>query len=82
MSGRNPFGDDETFEPQRRNPFDDEDGDLDPIRRIENSARKVRRLRAQLGAEGMTLAGSREMIDEIAAAFDATARALRELTER
>ena len=81
MPARNPFGD-EPFEPGRRNPFEDEDGDIDPIGVIENASRKIRRLRSQLGAEGMTLSGMREMIDEITKAFDATARALKELRYR
>lgn len=82
MSARNPFDDDAPGEARRQNPFDDEGGEIDPVNRIENAARKIRRLRGQLGAEGMTLAATREMIDEITKAFDATAKALRELRER
>lgn len=78
---RNPFGDDDTFEPRRSNPFGDEDGDLDPLARIEHAARKIRRLRTQLGAEGLTLSATRELIDEVTGALDATARALRELRD-
>lgn len=82
MTGRNPFEDDEPVEARRQSPFTDEGGEIDPVNRIENAARKIRRLRSQLGAEGMTLAATREMIDEITKAFDATAKALRELRSR
>ncbi len=81
MPGKNPFGDDEQVGPRRSSPFEDDGGDLDPLSRIEHAARKIRRLRTQLGAEGLTLAASREFIDEVAAALDATARALHELRE-
>lgn len=76
---KNPFGEDDFAAPERTSPFDDDGGDLDPFSRIEHAARKIRRLRSQLGAEGMTLSATRQMIDEITAAFDATAKALREL---
>ena len=78
---KNPFGDDDFTAPGRSSPFDDDGGDLDPLGRIEHAARKIRRLRTQLGAEGLTLSATRQMIDEITAAFDATARALRELRD-
>ena len=79
---RNPFGDDDEFELRRANPFGDEGGDLDPLARIEHAARKIRRLRTQLGAEGLTLSATRELIDEVTGALEATARSLRELRER
>lgn len=78
---RNPFGDDEPPDPRRSNPFADEGGDLDPLNRIEHAARKIRRLRSQLGAEGLTLSATRVLIDEVTGALDATARALRELRD-
>jgi hypothetical protein len=74
---KNPFGDD-AAPPPRTNPFEDVEDPLDPIGRIEHAARKIRRLRSQLGAEGLTLSASREFIDEVSAALDAAARALRE----
>jgi flagellin-like hook-associated protein FlgL len=75
---KNPFGDDVSG-PARRNPFaSDEGSDLDAITRIEHAARKIRGLRTQLGAEGLTLSATRELIDELSAALDAAARALRE----
>jgi hypothetical protein len=73
----NPFGDDAPTGSRRANPFGDEGGDLDPIERLEHAARKVRTLRTQLGAEGLTLAATRVLIDEVSAAFEAAARALR-----
>lgn len=48
-------------------------------RRMEQAARKIRGLRSQLGSEGLTLHGTRELIDEVAAALEAGARALRGL---
>lgn len=81
MNPRNPFGEDQP-QPQRTSPFEAEGGDLDPLNRIEHAARKVRRLRGQLGAEGLTLSATRELIDELAGALDATAKALRELRDR
>ena len=73
----NPFGDDPMPGSRRANPFGDDGGDLDPVERIEHAARKIRTLRTQLGAEGLTLAATRVLIDEMSAAFDAAARALR-----
>lgn len=77
MPAKNPFGEDDL--PGRRvNPFgDDEDPRADPVRRLEVAAVKVRTLKNQLGAEGLPLAATRELMDEIAHAFDAVARALR-----
>lgn len=82
--GRNPFGDD-LSRPGRKNPFPDaEDTDTfdDSLGRIEHAARTVRRLKSQLGAEGLTLSATREMIDELSRALEATARALRDLDRR
>lgn len=81
---RNPFGD-EPLTPQRRNPFGEEPDSStaeESIGRIEHAARTVRRLKQQLGAEGLTLSATRELIDELSAALDAAARALRDLTSR
>jgi flagellin-like hook-associated protein FlgL len=82
---KNPFGDKEGFAPQRANPFADADeaGTMeDALMRIEHAARTVRRLKSQLGAEGLTLSATREMIDELSLALEATARALRDLDGR
>jgi hypothetical protein len=79
----NPFGDDLQL-PSRGNPFgeDDEPGTVEEaIGRIEHGARTVRRLKSQLGAEGLTLSATREMIDELSKSLDATARALRHLSQ-
>lgn len=78
---RSPF--DEPFTSGRVNPFDDEEQPVtteESIRRIEHAGRTVRRLKQQLGAEGLTLSATREMIDELSRALDATARALRDLS--
>jgi hypothetical protein len=75
----NPFGDDVEPTSQRANPFGDDDGDLDPVEQIGHSARKIRSLRTQLGAEGMTLSATRVLIDELSKSLDAMARALDEL---
>jgi flagellin-like hook-associated protein FlgL len=78
---KNPFGD-EAGAGARVNPFGDGDdaGTTDEaIRRIEHAARTIRRLKSQLGAEGLTLSATREMIDELSKALDASARVLRDL---
>jgi flagellin-like hook-associated protein FlgL len=82
---RNPFGDEAELSSQRGNPFGDEPeaGTVEEaIGRIEHGARTVRRLKSQLGAEGLTLSATREMIDELSRSLDATARALRDLSQR
>lgn len=78
---KNPFGDDAPL-PQRVNPFDSSDAPLDPAERIEHAARKIRMLKSRLGAEGLTLSATRELIDELSLALDATARAIREQADR
>lgn len=81
---KNPFGDD-TAPPARVNPFADAaDGSSvdESIRRIEHAAGAVRRLKTRLGAEGLTISATRELIDEISGAMDAMARALKDLSER
>jgi hypothetical protein len=81
MAKDNPFGDDVTG-PRRRNPFGEEPGGevvAAAANRIEHAARKVRQLKTQLGAEGLTLSATRELIDELSASLDAMGRALREL---
>lgn len=72
----NPFGDDVEPKSQRANPFGDDDGDLDPVEQIAHAARKIRSLRTQLGAEGLTLSATRVLIDELSKSLDAMARAL------
>jgi hypothetical protein len=84
MSDDTPFGD-EPFVPKRVNPFGDDtpSGSTDEsIRRIEHAARSVRRLKQLLGAEGLTLSATRELIDEVSKALDATAHVLRDLSDR
>ncbi|MFW6079495.1 MAG: hypothetical protein ACODAE_07740 [Gemmatimonadota bacterium] len=77
----NPFGDEPVNRRERRDPFGEAppavEGAVDAANRIEQAARKIRGLRSRLGAEGLTPAATRELIDEIAAAFDAAARGLR-----
>ena len=80
---RNPF--EEGVPPPGRarpNPFGDEPATLPPAEaaaRMEQAARKIRGLRTQLGSEGLTIHGTRELIDELASALEAGARALRGL---
>ena len=80
----NPFG--EPFQgKQRVNPFgeDAEEGGVQgAATRLDQAGRKIRQLKSQLGAEGLTLQATRDLIDEISAALDAGARALRELDKR
>ncbi len=81
---KNPFGDDS---PKREkvNPFgetEDDEGVAGAADRVEHAARKIRLLRLQIGAEGLTLSATRDLIDEITGSLDAMARALRELDRR
>lgn len=81
---KNPFGDDVSG-PQRVNPFGEQTGTgavEEAANRAEHAARKIRALRMQLGAEGLTLSATRELIDEVTGSLDAVARALRELNSR
>jgi len=80
----NPFGGDlprsrrvNPFGPGEENRSPDEAAD-----RMEHAARKIRALRSQVGAEGMTIPATRELIDEVAAALEAGADALRGLSKR
>lgn len=65
----NPFGDEE-----RRQERDTGD----PAATIEHSAARIRRLKSLVGAEGLTLSATRELLDHISTALDAAARAIRE----
>jgi hypothetical protein len=70
--GRNPFGDEE---PRALDP-------ADAAGAIEHAAARIRRLKQQVGAEGLTLSATRELIDQLSAALDAAAGALRGLNRR
>jgi hypothetical protein len=79
---RNPFADDEPLVPPRENPFGDDEGEdtLDAaLLRIDHAARRVRQLQSQLGAEGLTISASRQMMTELSLALEAVARALRHI---
>lgn len=85
MPRENPFDEDEPFAPSRVNPFGEETatGDVgEAVRRLEEAARRIRMLRTQMGAEGLTMAGTRDLIEELSGALDSAARALRTLDER
>ncbi len=77
---KNPFGDAAAQPPRRQSPFGEE-GEINSVEeaaaRLEHAARKVRGLRNQLGAEGLTLSATRELIEELGAALDAAAKGLR-----
>jgi len=82
---RNPFGEEPGSDARRANPFGDESGAApveEGANRAEHAARKIRGLRTQMGAEGLTLSATRELIDEITGSLDAIARALRALDRR
>lgn len=79
----NPFGDDSPATGRPRNPFgDDADSDAeaggDPADVVEHASARIRRLRSLVGSEGLTLSGTRELLDQVTRALDAVARALRE----
>lgn len=78
----NPF---EEAKPRGRgvNPFGEEASrEADPAdaaATLEHAAARIRRLKQQVGAEGLTLSATRELIDHLTAALDAAAGALRRL---
>lgn len=78
---KNPFGDEEPVVPRPANPFGDEaretQSPAEAADHIEYVARKIRNLRGRMGAEGLTLTATRELIDDIAGALEAAARAFR-----
>ncbi len=78
--GKNPF-DGEELSAGPVHPFgDDEPPPLDPgeaAATIEHSAARIRRLKQQVGAEGLSLSATRELIDQLTRALDAAAGALR-----
>ncbi len=77
MSPTNPFGDDDGG--GKVNPFGDDDApEGDPLPIIEEAARRVRMLRSRMGSDGLTPSASRELVEHLAKALDATARALRD----
>jgi hypothetical protein len=81
---KNPFGDDD-LESGKLNPFGEEDA-REPVpeaaMRIEQSARKIRLLRSQIGAEGLSPLATRELLDQFGKALEAMSRALRTLDDR
>ena len=81
---RNPFGDDEGVSPSRpTNPFGDDDRETltpgEAAASIEHAAARIRRLKAMVGAEGLTASASRELMDQLNDALRAMARGLRGL---
>jgi hypothetical protein len=82
--GRNPF-DEEGLRTGPVNPFgEEEQRPLDPAEAaatIEHSAARIRRLKQQVGAEGLSLSATRELIDQLTRALDAAAGALRNLNQ-
>lgn len=81
MSKNNPFG--EPYQPKQKvNPFENEvveDSVEGAATRMDHAARKIRQLKTQMGAEGLSLSATRDLIDEVAAAIDSAAKALRKL---
>lgn len=85
MPDRNPFGDDAAPPPRRPSPFGEEpatESAAQAAGRIEQAARRIRSLRSQLGAEGLSPTAMRELIDEISTALESAARALRGVESR
>jgi hypothetical protein len=74
---KNPFGDDVSI-PAPHNPFADDDDALgDPASTIEHASARIRRLKGQVGSDGLTPSATRDLIDQLAHALDAAARAIR-----
>ena len=81
---KNPFGDVPPRPPARENPFGEDVSTHSPAEaatRMEQAARRVRALRSQLGSEGLTISATRDLIDEVASAIEAAARAFRGLSD-
>lgn len=79
---KNPFGDEPLPPAGPRNPFADHPDAVpegDPAATVEHLAARIRRLKAQVGADGLTPSATRELIDQLAGALDAIARGLRNL---
>lgn len=81
---RNPFGDDDLSPSRPENPFEDEaDREMatpaEAAAAIEHAAARIRRLKGQVGAEGLTLSGTRELMDQLNDALRAMAQGLRGL---
>lgn len=81
----NDFFGDEPTPPSRPNPFGEPDDDAAApaaaAARIERSARAIRGLRSQIGAEGLSPSASRQLLDQTATALEAAARAVRALSD-
>lgn len=78
--GRNPFGEEDEGANRPANPFAEEPRARTPAEAaatIEHAAARIRRLKQQVGSEGLTLSGTRELIDQLSTALDAAAGALR-----
>jgi hypothetical protein len=75
---KNPFGDDAPM-PGAHNPFTDPDAEPadDPASSIEHASARIRRLRGQVGADGLTPSATRELIDQLTTALDAAAKGIR-----
>ena len=84
MSKENPFGEPYETKP-KLNPFGDDTGEgtvEEAATRMDHAARKIRQLKTQMGAEGLSLTATRDLIDEISTALDVCAKALREMDRR
>lgn len=76
----NPFGETPDL-PRKANPFGDEPETMDAAAaadRVDQAAKKIRTLRTQVSSEGLTLPATKLLVDEVSAALEAVARALRE----
>ena len=67
----NPFGEEEIVEPVQ-----------DAAQKVQNAARKIRLLRAQIGAEGLSPSGTRDLLDQFGSTLDIIAEAFREIDRR
>lgn len=79
MTAKNPFGDEPV--PRPVNPFGDHDPAtrMDPLRRLEGAPARLRALRTQVGVDGMTGNGMRQLLDELAEDLQSVAQLLQEL---
>jgi hypothetical protein len=70
------FGDLENEVDRPKDPFGGEEADTTAPARVRASLVRLRRLRAQTGAEGLTPAGTRTLLDELVNSLEAIQEAL------
>lgn len=74
------FGEDVDPGQPESGPFADRSAGSDPVGHIRESAIRLRRVRAQIGSEGLSPAGTRALLDEVIRALEAAAEGLERMS--